>query len=251
MANASKTGFLVFKRFASKDPPISIKVGNAMVTESDSEKVLGLRVSSAMGWREHVLGQGGVLSTIYQRLVLLRRLLYQLPRNCLRPIVDGLILSKVRYGLDVFGRVRLAETDAVSREEHMVQVALNDVMRLMCGVKMTDKVSIEKLMERSGIPSLNQMSAQSTLLTAWKIMNGHSPSLTSLVQEVSPKGSGRVTKSQVRRDLLYPRGNAIVRDSFRFRAARIWNSAPMELKNAESVTSAKRLIKNFTKNLPV
>ena len=55
--------------------------------------------------------KGAVITTLIRRTLLIRRLSWRIPRDLLLPLIDGLISSKIRYGLPVYGRVRLREED--------------------------------------------------------------------------------------------------------------------------------------------
>ena len=57
-------------------------------------------------------------------------------------------------------------------------------------------------------------------------------------------------RAQARGDLVVPGGLKIVTDSFRCQAAKLWNAAPLELRQAKSLYTAKRIIKDFVKTLP-
>jgi len=150
--------------------------------------------------------------------------------------------------MPVFGRVRKVESDPQWGNMQKVQVALNDVMRLLCGVRRRDKLRTEELLRRTEMLSINQMAAQCTLLTTWKIMRGQCPALESLAQI---RTSTRATRSQGKGDLLMPMGNRTLTNGFRYQAAKIWNAAPVNVRNAASISTAKKLIKEFVRTLPV
>ena len=251
VANAAKTVFMILRKTRDASPPRSIRVGPASVLEAENEKLLGLRISKSLAWKDHLTGVNSVHSVIRQRLLLIRRLKYMVPKESLVSIVEGLVLSKVRYGLAVFSKIRLKESDPVPEEENSVQVALNDIMRLLCNVQRRDQTSINKLLQETGLLSFNQLSAQSVLLLTWKIVHGHCPSLSHLTQVVS-SNSTRVSRSQAKGDLVVPgKLKKFPKNCFRVQAAKLWNAAPMAVKNAQSLPSVKKEIKEFVKTLPI
>eukprot|EP00095_Tigriopus_kingsejongensis_P002475 maker-scaffold326_size205590-snap-gene-1.12 protein:Tk02475 transcript:maker-scaffold326_size205590-snap-gene-1.12-mRNA-1 annotation:"neuropeptide gpcr a38" len=79
------------------------------------------------------------------------------------PIVDGLVISKLRYGLPVFGQVRLQDTDPTHGNMKKLQGVLNDLMRLVANKRISDKISCVDQSEMTGIPSLNRICASATL----------------------------------------------------------------------------------------
>ena len=59
--------------------------------------------------------------------------------------------------------------------------------------------------------------------------------------------------------LLRPKSNRVFNDSSKLRvskssfsidAARVWNTAPIQIRNAPTLAEAKRLIKQYAKSLP-
>jgi retron-type reverse transcriptase len=54
VANADKTKFLLIRgKRHKKWPEVKIKVGNSLVNESQSEKILGITVNNKLKWDEH------------------------------------------------------------------------------------------------------------------------------------------------------------------------------------------------------
>eukprot|EP00095_Tigriopus_kingsejongensis_P002655 maker-scaffold439_size171548-snap-gene-0.21 protein:Tk02655 transcript:maker-scaffold439_size171548-snap-gene-0.21-mRNA-1 annotation:"unknown" len=81
----------------------------------------------------------------------------------IQPIVDGLVISKLRYGLPVFGQVRLQDTNPTHGNMKKLQGVLNDLMSLVANKRISDKISCVDLSEMTGIPSLNRICASATL----------------------------------------------------------------------------------------
>ena len=59
-----------------------------------------------------IQGNGGAISNLNFRLYLLRRLARAISKDRLRKIADSLYTSKIQYGLQLFGKVRLSENDS-------------------------------------------------------------------------------------------------------------------------------------------
>jgi hypothetical protein len=251
VANPKKTSFMVMPGKASGEnmPLWEITIGESKIKESTSEKLLGMRIAQDLTWKEHIEGTGGVCSTLRQRVLVLRRLSYTIPRDSLQQIADGLILSKIRYGLNIYGIVRISNSDPKNKQMKEIQVLLNRLMRILTGSRQADRIPITELLSKTGWLSLNQMIAQSILMEAWKINSGRSPSLEELLPR--PRSdSVMITKSQARGDLLVTSGSRIKQNSFSCQAAKIWNKAPIELREARSRGIVKRLIKKFVQGLP-
>ena len=164
------------------------------------------------------------------------------------PLADELMLSMIRYCLPVFGSVRISEEETKNRSQKNIQIILNQMMRLLCGVTLKDKVSIKELLVRTGLLSYNQLTAQSILTTSWKIQNGMAPALLELFPRTI-KHEGVVTKSQTRGDIQINMG--MDKQTFAYQAAKIWNISTSEIRTAKTLVGAKKLIKCFVKTLPI
>ena len=91
-----------------------------------------------MNWREHFQGKGGVIASLNQRLFLLRRLYNQLNKECLRKVAESLFISKIRYGLQLLGKVRTDETQAIQSYLSAMQKTQNKLVRFLNNVRISD-----------------------------------------------------------------------------------------------------------------
>ena len=99
--------------------------------------------------------------------------------------------------------------------------------------------------------SVNQLAAEIKLLEVWKSVN-----IEGCAIKMEP-----YNQTQMRDDInLRPRLNRIFNDSakrrvaqssFHIDAARIWNGAPMEIRDSITLSEAKKQIKKYCKSLPV
>ena len=97
VANPSKTTLIVINKKGEEQ--MTVKVGETYIEQEHTAKLLGVQVDDEMGWKEQVLGKGGVISALNQRTHLIRRLRNHINPEKLRRIVDSLWTSKLRYGL--------------------------------------------------------------------------------------------------------------------------------------------------------
>eukprot|EP00095_Tigriopus_kingsejongensis_P008846 snap_masked-scaffold15_size728074-processed-gene-2.0 protein:Tk08846 transcript:snap_masked-scaffold15_size728074-processed-gene-2.0-mRNA-1 annotation:"protein isoform a" len=140
--------------------PALLKIGDSSILPCSTMKLLGITLQANLGWTANV---AGLVTSLNQRFGLVRRLLKWIPRCQIQPIVDGLVISKLRYGLPVFGQVRLQDTDPTHGNMKKLQGVLNDLMRLVANKRISDKISCVDLSEMTGIPSLNRICASATL----------------------------------------------------------------------------------------
>jgi len=240
IANPSKTKLMIFTK-EKRENKITLKIGDTSIEETNEEKLLGITISNNLKWGKHI---DEVLNAVNQRTMMLRRLSYSIPRENMGVLVHGLILSKIRYALPVYGRMSFNINDPINQEMHDLEVKVNNIRRLMTGSKLSDKVPNMILREQTGIPTVNQMLIQSTLLETWKIINGHSQSLEEMLTPISTLGAVK-TRAEERGNLRVPRSQSN-KTSFARQAANIWNLSPGTIRDCTTIMSAKREIKKFT-----
>ena len=80
-------------------------------------------------------------------------------------------MSKLRYGLQLCNKVRLNENDPKNNCMLSLQVAQNEMLRIMNGSSLKDHTTTQSLFNKFNLPSVNQLSAEIKIIGAWKIMN--------------------------------------------------------------------------------
>ena len=92
-------------------------------------------------------------------------------RTALKTIADSLFNSKIRYGLQLLGKVRLSEEDETQSWLKNVQLMQNKLTRFLNGSFVKDKISTKSILNNLNMLSVNQMNAQIKLSEAWKVTN--------------------------------------------------------------------------------
>ena len=96
VANPSKTVFMMLNsKQRENDLPKKIKVGDHEIMESKSAKLLGVVMDNDQKWKSHFCGKGGLLSSLNQRLFMVKRITNHISKNKLRKVVDSLWTSKL------------------------------------------------------------------------------------------------------------------------------------------------------------
>ena len=165
---------------------------------------------------------------------MIRRISRIIPRNRLINIVHSLWLSKLRYGLQLCLKVRLTEEDKTSNAAKAIQKTQNRMMRAINRTKIKDRVSVKHMLEKFNLLSVNQMAAKIKLLEVWKMVNTEGSPLRQKSNRVFDDNC-RLKNSEL---------------SFHIDAARVWNAAPSEIRNATSLNIAKTEAIKFCKSLP-
>ena len=159
VANPSKTA-LLFLNSKEKCDPVEISIGTAKITQETSAKLLGMTLDDSQNWSTHFYGKGGVFSALNQRLFMLRRMKNNLLPAGLRKVAESLFNLKIRYGLQLCGRIRWNVSDPTTKLMKDLQVSQNKMLRLLNNTRISDKISTMSLLEKFNMMSVNQINAQ-------------------------------------------------------------------------------------------
>ena len=99
-------------------------------------------------------------------------------------VVDGIFMSRVRYGLQLYGKVRLTVEDPTNAYFEDIQLVQNDLLRLLNGSKVKDMISIKSMLTKFNMQSVNQLNCQIKLLEVWKALNVENYPLKIPVNEI-------------------------------------------------------------------
>ena len=250
VANPKKTAFMILNHKQDlSTTPISITIGNEKIMAEKSAKLLGVTLDNDQKWKSQILGKGGVISNLNSRLYLLRRLACSISRDRLKRIADSLYTSKVRYGLQLLGKVRLSNSDPSDTLLDALQIAQNKFARFLHGSTLLDRISTKTIFKETNLSSINQLNAQIKLLEVWKSQNitSYPTKWKTRIEELKREGLKSINKPEL---IITGRTN-IQSMTFINDAAKVWNNAPSVIKECTSMSSVKKLIKTFTKTLPI
>ena len=113
---------------------------------------------------------------------------------------------------------------------------------MICGTKLIDIVPIKELLDRANMLSVNQINAQVKLTEMWKASNFQNYPLN--IEKYQPVVNGRVTRGASHEKLVEPP----TLNTFIGNATRLWNKVPESIRNAKSISTAKKEM-NCTANL--
>ena len=137
VANAKKTSFLVLNcKQVERD--LAIKIGTEELTREASAKLLGITFQHDQQWQTQIRGKGGLISSLKSQIYIIQKLKNYLSFKSILKMVDGLFTSKLRYGLQLMGKVRISIEDPETSEFKAIQVIQNNLLRLLNGTKIKD-----------------------------------------------------------------------------------------------------------------
>ena len=187
-------------------------------------------------------------SRVFQYFFLIRRLSNYISKKRLRRVADSLSTSKIRYGFQLLGKVRIDHQDSTSNLLNKIQVTQNKFMRFMGNKSLLDKIPTKTLFEDTNLISVNQLNAQCKLLEVWKSLNNPRYPIT---WEKNERLLDSRTRS-IQNELLTEPGSSMkTKATFISDAAWVWNRALDSIKNCKSFYKVKVEIKKFIGTLPI
>ena len=183
------------------------------------------------------------------RLYLLRRLSRVISKERMKRINDSLYTSKIRYGVQLYGKVRTSDQDPTDSLLESLQVTQNKFARFVNGTSLIDRINTKTIFKDTKMLSVNQINAQIKLTEVWKSHNIKSYPIQWIKRNDVQKRSG--LKSLNKPDLIISGLSNIQSHSFINDAARVWNEAPRQIKDSMTLSSAKKHIKSYVQTLPI
>ena len=232
-----------------EENPITIRIGTVEISAVPHAKLLGITLDSNKSWTSQIQGNGGTISNLNSRLYLLRRLARSISKDRLRKIADSLYTSKVRYGLQLFGKVRMNEADPTNILLDSLQITQNKFARFLHGSTLMDRLNTKVIFKEISLLSINQINAQIKLVEIWKSINTTGYPIEWLKRCDEQKREGLKTSNKP--ELLIKGKSKIQSQTFVNDAALLWNRAPKSIKECKTLATAKKQIKIFINTLPL
>ena len=175
-------------------------------------------------WKSHFCGKGGLLSSLNQRLFMVKRISNHISKNKLRKVVDSLWTSKLRYGLQLCSEVRLTEEHPKSLYMTMAQRSQNKMLRILDGALVSDRKSTKTLLDNQNMLSVNQIAAQIKLTEMWKASDD--PQYPIKMKTRERQENSIETRSLTLGDLTEVERSTRAKKSLMCHAAEVWNKGP-------------------------
>ena len=250
IANDSKTMFILFGKKPHDNTKYSLSVGNSIIMEQPTIKLLGLNISNDLKWNNHL---DQTLNTLNHRMFLFRHVRKFLPDHVIHIVSDALITSHIRYVLPLFTHPRISEHSSQSSISNKLQVVQNQMTRTWLKVKLSDKVNMAKARTNLGFMSVNQMAVFSILSETRKILvNDTIPWIKTILTSYGTTEITTRAKStnKLRSQSSNSQKNA---NGFIHQASLLWNMIPSELRDPScSDVAFKRNLKRWIQasNIP-
>ena len=242
VANAKKTAFLIVNG-KQADSDLSVQIGGEQVPRESSACLLGIKFQDTLQWTCHINGKGGLQSALNSRLYIICRLQSHLSKKAVLKIVDGLFTSKLRYGLQLYGKVRTKESDPECNDFKAIQLIQNKLLRSLNGSKIKDMIPTSSLLSKYSMLSVNQLNAQIKLVEIWKALNVDDYPLTVVKQT---KDNSRVnTRADTKEKPIEIGKSVLMQKTCISDAIHVWNNAPEKFIKSITLSQAKTEIKKL------
>ena len=128
-------------------------------------------------------------------------------------------------------------------------MAQNKLLRFLNNTKISDQISTKSILDNLNMLSVNQINAQVKLTEMWKMDNIKDYPMQ--IKRLETLNGARTTRAVTSGTLVEQGISNLATSTYINDSARIWNKAPLSIKECKTLMSAKKAIKTFVKTLPV
>ena len=123
--NCDKTAFI-----CNKKGDHQLEIGGQTIRATNSTKLLGMEVSGDLTWTAHT---EKLKKKLRQRLGVLRRLKYSVPKSALKQIAEAIFTSLIRYGIAIYCKPKLTAQDPSNTTLKELTLLQNEMLRIITG----------------------------------------------------------------------------------------------------------------------
>ena len=232
--NTEKTEVMVVgvQSCLSKVAERSIVLDGSNIPFQNSVSYLGVKLDPTLSMKDHI---NSVCRACFLELRKISSIKKFLPREAVIKLVASTILSRLDYCNSVYLGITEEQFDRLQRIQ-------NSAARMILGKRKRDHIT-PLLRELHWLPVRARCQYKVAVLAYRHFDGSLAPSLDSCLNTFIPT---RNLRSANEKSLVVPRYNLKSAGfrSFRVRAPIIWNALPLEVKNAQNLTSFKRILKS-------
>ena len=246
--NANKAALMYNSK--GKGQEITLQdIGGEQLKSTNKEKLLGLHINSDFTWSTHI---DEISKELRHKIGLLKRIKKRIPKNKIILVAEAIFNSKIRYGISVYLSPVFEEEDLkwkiLPAGTRSLQTLQNDMLRAIHGLKRSQCVNMQKLREKIGMMSINQMSIYHTILEMHNIMNNSSSEKILSKFTHKQKHSSRKTANN---DIRVPHPKKVPEKAlkkctgFSYCGPKLYNKLPREIKETNNLDTFKTLVKDW------
>ena len=233
VCNPGKTAFFLISPTRRKvKQKFFIQLDGQKIEETENERMLGVILQNDLKWDQHYKKMRKRINLGLHQLKLVASCLDE---KTLKTVSEGLIMSHIRYCLSVFGAsfARLYNDCPRSLMLTELQRAQNKMIRIIYGLKLSNKVSTRDLLRRNGSLSINQMTVYTILLDLWKAKNFN---IEPIMRHFKERTAVRFSNEY----LIQPD-----QGRFHYIATKAWSLASKRLRNTNLIKVAETEAREF------
>ena len=201
-----------------------------LLTEMKASRFLGLNLSNNLNWEPHLLtGKRPLIPGLRSQLGMISKLRNSLSKKLKLMIVNSLILSRINYGLSIWG-------NSSPTQLKKVQVILNTAARFITGLPKITRQST--LMVQCNWLNLEELIEYHSTIQMWKVVNWQCPQHMTSKIHVTP--DSRIMTSIPRLKMTT--------NSFRWKTILYWNNLPDDLREEKSLNRFKVCTKRWIRD---
>ena len=240
--NANKAALIYNSK--GKGSEISVDIGGEKLSSTYTEKLLGLHINADLKWNTHI---DEISSELKKRIGILKRIKEKVPADKLSIMADAIFNSVIRYGIAVYLVPTYEKEDLKARklssETYDLQVLQNNMLRVIHGLRISNRVNMVELRTRMKMMSVNQMSIYHTIMEVFNIIHNKSS------EQISNKYSHHERHSlrkNTNNYLRVPEKHEHRKcTGFTYCGAKVFNSLPIKTRETKDRNIFKTLVKKW------
>lgn len=220
----------------SKKDPIDVLIGDAKVTSSSYEKLLGINIDSELKFDKHV---SEICHKVSQKINALSRIASYMTLPKKRIVMKTFIESQFNYCPLIWMLHSRTTNNKINRlHERALRIVYSDY-----------KSTFNELLDKDGSFSIHHRNIQSLAIEIYKFLHDLSPGIMGQVLKLNNPVPYNLRNSKE----LYSRNPKSVRygtETISFLAPKIWATVPTNIKNCTSLLSFKTNIRKWKPDCP-
>lgn len=220
----------------------NVDVGGIQVEPSSLIDLLGVTFDKNLSPMQFLTSQCRAAAPI---LATIRRLSRYLPPNHLAGVASAFLIGKISYAAPAVLVPRLSQEESACAIGNKLQVCINNAARTVLGSSRANKIRIDTLLKKTGLPSLNRLVVKGIAVECWRAINMNTP-LGKVIcgghKATRPTRLG--TTNRLAPAFKFPR------DSLAWHAVRIWNMHE-DLRSATTLHCAKSIAARIAAKCPL
>ena len=231
--NIDKTCYSIFspKRNHSCPMKLTLKIGNNMLKESNSNKYLGVIIDDKLNWKDQIKN---IRSNLLKYVGIFYKIRQKLPTHCLRDLYFALVYPNLIYGIEIYANTCKSFLDEII-------IINNKILRILQRKPISSNV-YDLYYDYNTVP-LNMLFTLKLLLFMHKYIH-HRHLLPTALHEMCHLNSSVHNYNTRNKGGLHIvlHSTSIGQRSLKYQCSKLWNNLPDALKNIQSINVFKKTL---------